>query len=130
MKRAEFEQYIGEKYGVLPESPWIKSPEFHVFRHAGNKKWFALTMTIPKSRLGFDADTMTDVVNLKCDPLMTGTLRDSKRVFPAYHMNKENWITVLLDGSAGRELITMLLDISFGMTAPKIKRRPRNDTEI
>lgn len=39
MKRDAFERYIEEKYGVQPESPWMKSPEFHVFRHSGNKKW-------------------------------------------------------------------------------------------
>lgn len=123
MKRDAFERYIEEKYGVQPESPWMKSPEFHVFRHSGNKKWFALTMTIPKNRLGFKVDTMTDVVNLKCDPLMIGPLRDNKKIFPAYHMNKENWVTVLLDGSADSEVLIMLLGISFCMTAPKLKRR-------
>ena len=54
MKRDAFERYIEEKYGVQPESPWMKSPEFHVFRHSGNKKWFALTMTIPKNRQSTD----------------------------------------------------------------------------
>jgi len=38
MKRDAFERYIEEKYGVQPESLWMKSPEFHVFRHSGNKK--------------------------------------------------------------------------------------------
>ena len=41
--------------------------------------------------------------------------------YPAYHMNKSNWITVALDGSADNEKIKFLLDMSFDLTSKKTK---------
>ena len=64
-----------------------------------------------------------DVVNLKCDPIMVGSLRSRSGFFPAYHMNKESWITVALDGSVPDDMIKMLLDMSFHATAVTIKKR-------
>jgi predicted DNA-binding protein (MmcQ/YjbR family) len=37
-------------------------------------------------------------------------------ILPGYHMNKDNWLTILLDGSAEDELIKELLELSFDMT--------------
>jgi predicted DNA-binding protein (MmcQ/YjbR family) len=37
-------------------------------------------------------------------------------------MNKDKWITILLDGSAEKEDITALLAMSYSITAPKIRR--------
>jgi len=41
---------------------------------------------------------------------------------PAYHMNKDKWITILLDGSAEQGDIKALLAMSYGMTASKIRK--------
>ncbi len=80
MNRAEFMQFILEQYSVEPDYPWMKNPNFAVFRHSNNQKWFALIMDIPRSRLGLPGDESIDVVNLKCDPLLIGSLR-SEPVF-------------------------------------------------
>ena len=47
MNRLELKQYIAETYGIEPDCPWIKNPNFEVYRHSNNKKWFALIMDIP-----------------------------------------------------------------------------------
>ena len=60
---------------------------------------------------------------MKCDPLMTGSLLGREGFFPAYHMNKDKWLSVALDGSADDEQIKMLLDMSFELTAVTIQRR-------
>ena len=69
MNRAGFMQFILEQYSVEPDYPWMKNPNFAVFRHSNNQKWFALIMDIPRSRLGLPGDESIDVVNLKekCD---------------------------------------------------------------
>ena len=59
-----------------------------------------------------------DVVNFKCDPILIDSLRNEDGFFPAYHMNKEHWITVSLDDVCD-EKIKMLLDISFELTLSK-----------
>lgn len=123
MNKQDFQKYIPDVYGVTPDFPWESIPDAAVYRHKNNRKWFALVMTIPKTRLGIRSDGMMDIVNLKCDPLLIGSLRNDPGIFPAYHMNKEKWISVALDGSADDAQIKMLLDMSYELTAVKIKRR-------
>ena len=43
--------------------------------------------------------------------------------FPAYHMRKDSWITVALDGSVADYKIKMLLDVSYQATAPKVRKK-------
>lgn len=123
MNRTELEKYICETYGTNPDSPWLKYPEHKVFRHRGNNKWFALIMEVSKVRLGLQEEGNVDIVNFKCDPVLIGSLRAESGFFPAYHMSRERWITVSLDGRVSDEKMKMLLDMSFELTAPKIKKR-------
>ena len=123
MNRQEFALYVLDNYGIKPDYPWAKNPDFAVFRHDDNQKWFALIMDIPKARLEIDADGNIDVVNLKCDPVLIGSLKGKSGIYPAYHMNKANWITVALDESVSDVAIKMFIDMSFELTAPKIKRK-------
>lgn len=116
MKRQELEKIIFSDYKVIPDSPWIKYPEDKVFRHPENKKWFALVMTITKDKLGIKGNDKIDIVNFKCDPIMIGSLLRSEGIFPAYHMNKSNWVTVALDDSVPENTIKMLLQISYELT--------------
>lgn len=123
MERREIEQYIFDTYSVEPDYPWMDTPESAVFRHAGNRKWFALVTTVSKSKLGLREQAPLDIVNLKCDPILIGSLRMERGFFPAYHMNKDKWITAALDGSAPDDTIKMLLEMSYQATAPKHRRR-------
>ena len=52
MDRTELEKYIRNNYGTVPDHPWIKHPNYGVFRHSSNKKWFAVIMDVPKVKLG------------------------------------------------------------------------------
>lgn len=125
MNRKELADYITETYSVDAEYPFLQYPDFAVFRHANNRKWFAVVMDIPKSKLGLKNDGMIAVVNLKCAPILVGSLRNENGFFPAYHMSKTNWISVALDGSVENEKIKWLLDMSFDLTAKKIKSREK-----
>ncbi len=123
MRRSELEAFIMETYNAEADYPWRKSPNHAVFRHCSNRKCFALIMDVPKNKLGLQGEGLLDVVNLKCDPILIGSLREESGFFPAYHMSKDNWITVVLDGSASDDKIKMLLDMSYQATAPKVRRR-------
>ncbi len=123
MNRAELEQFILEHYSTEPEHLWIRYPNYAVFRHSSNQKWFAAIMDVPKNKLGLTGEEPLDVVNFKCDPISIGSLRDEPGFLPAYHMNKESWITVALDGSVVDDKIKLLLDVSYEATLPKIKAR-------
>lgn len=123
MNRTELETYISETYGADPEYPWIKYPEYMVFRHGNNQKWFALIMNVPKDKLGLSEDGSLDILNVKCDPVLIGSLRKEPGIYPAYHMSKASWLSVALDGSVQDETIKLLLDMSFDLTTAKKKRR-------
>lgn len=116
MYREEFRQYILENYSALSDHPWSDYPDNEVFRHPNNKKWFALMMNVPVSRFGLKGTEKIDIVNLKCDPIMIGSLRDTPGFYPAYHMNKDNWISCALDGTSPDETLKAILDISYDVT--------------
>lgn len=69
-----------------------------------------------------NGDEILDVVNFKCDQILIDSLTTEPKFFPAYHINKENWITVALDGCVSDEKIIMLLDISFELTTSNKKK--------
>ena len=112
--------YIKSKYDSEPEFLWKRTPNNAVFRHQGNRKWFAaLLLDMPREKLGLVESGKVDVLNLKCDPLLLGSLLDGKRYLPGYHMNKEHWITLLLDGSIPLHEIFELIDMSRRLTCKK-----------
>jgi len=123
MNRAELEAYLAGVYDVDGDHPWEGYPENTVYRHRGSRKWFALVMAVSREKLGLAGAGRVDVVNVKCDPRMIGSLRMDPGIFPAYHMNKDSWISVALDGSVEDEKVKMLLDVSFELTAPKVRKR-------
>lgn len=123
MTRQELAEYIFDVYSVEPDHPFRMDDVSCVFRHVSNRKWFALTMNIPYRTLGINQDGNVDILNVKCDPIVIGSLRGKRGIEPAYHMNKDKWITILLDDSVEREDITALLSMSYELTADKRRRR-------
>ena len=116
-------EYIKRKYKVLPEYPWRRYDSNAVFRHADNKKWFALVMEVQREKLGFSGDEYVDVINLKMgDMFFRDMIIREDGIMPAYHMNKMHWISVLLDGTVPEEKVFDLIDISFMATASAKKK--------
>lgn len=122
--------YINRKYKASPEYPWADDDRDAVFRHRDNKKWFALVMEVKKEKLGLSGDGYVDVINLKIDDRMFHDILTRKPgIFPAYHMNKEHWISVLLDGTVETDMLYDLIDVSFLATASKKKKKAQNRKE-
>ena len=76
-------------------------------------------MNVPKEKLGINENDSVDVLDLKAPPEIIGSLRLSKGFLPAYHMNKEHWVSILLDGSVPIAQIYELIDSSFDLTKNK-----------
>ena len=65
-------------------------------------------------------------INLKCDPDEAQILRGMhKSIIPGYHMNKEHWNTIILDGSLPDELIYKLIDDSYNLVVKGLKKSDR-----
>ena len=116
MTKAEVNAYIHDTYDVEPSFLWKKYPGDYTFRHTGNNKWFGLIMTVEKRRLGTDEDGLTDILNVKADPDFISMVTQSRGYYPGYHMNKQHWLTVCLDGSVPDDQIMELIDTSFDRT--------------
>jgi len=116
MNRNELEAYITEIYSTEGEHLFDKYPSFLVFRHNGNRKWFAVIMDIPGKNLGLPGEGQTQVMNLKCDTRLIGSFREEPGIFPGWHMNKAHWLSVALDGTVEDEKIRFLVDMSYELT--------------
>jgi predicted DNA-binding protein (MmcQ/YjbR family) len=65
-----------------------------------------------------------DILNLKCGPVLLGSLLGKEGYLPAYHMSKGNWVSIRLDGTVPEEDIFWLLGISYDLTRPKGRKKP------
>ena len=122
MKNKIFE-YIHNEYGISPDYLWEKLPSAAAFRHRCTKKWFGVWMSVKRSVIGLSGEGMVDILDVKCEPLLISGLIDGKGILPAYHMNKQHWLTIVLDSSASFEKICSLVDISFDITKPKLRKK-------
>ena len=123
MTRQDLFAHIADTYGITPDYPFEEDFVTAVFRHTGNRKWFAIAMRIPRGKLGLRGEGHVDVVNLKVSPEMIPSLTQEPGIFPAYHMNKSHWVTAALDGTASDEMAEFLTEVSFTLTAKKTKTK-------
>ena len=108
--------WIKNQFGAEPDFPWPDTPDYCVFR-CPNEKWFALIMRIKYRQLGLTGDEEVWVVNMKADNSEIPTLIDRKSIFPAWHMNKKHWITVLLTAATDFEKLCELTQNSFELVS-------------
>ncbi len=88
---------IKDTYYDEPEFPWESTPGAGIFRNPNNKKWYGLIMNIDKSKLDKITNGEVEIINLKLDSNDISGLLRKKGFYPAYHMNKKHWLTIILD---------------------------------
>ena len=122
MTKQQFFSYCLSAHGTSPDYPFEGDFETAVFRHSGSRKWYAIVMRVSRRKFGFDSDEVIDVVNLKLPTEMFGSFGASDGVYPAYHMNKLHWVSVLLPDSPD-DIVKFLLNVSFEATKSKSKKK-------
>ncbi len=128
MSADEVFAYIKKEYGSEPEFLWARYPKYAVFRHADNRKWFAIIMDVPKNRFGLETGEIVDVLNVKIgDPLFKETLITQPGIYNGYHISSGNWVSVFLDGTVPMEEIRGLLAESYAVTEIKKKMTKKNE---
>jgi len=120
MTREDFLEYCLDTYGTAADYPFDEDFVTAVFRHSNNRKWYAIMMRVPRRKFGMDSDEVVDVVNLKLPLEMLGSFRASDGVYPAYHMNKVHWVSVLIPDAA-EDLVEFLVNASYEVTKGKAK---------
>ena len=117
--------------GSYPKNTWQKiSGKWYHFDSKGymqtgwlndSGKWYALVMNIAKSKLDKKSDGNVEIVNMKIDEQKIQQLLKQEGFYPAYHMNKKYWITLVLDDSIKDDVLFELLDESHSYTVSKKK---------
>lgn len=116
-------QYARDRFGTEMEYLWADTPDCGILRHPSSKKWYAIMMGVHYSKLGLPGENLVDVLNVKCNPIMIGSLLSEKGFLPAYHMNKNHWISIQLDETVADEQIFPLLEMSYDSVALKHRKR-------
>ena len=76
---------------------------------------FALYMEVERKRLGLEGSGAASILNVKTGPLLQGSYLGMQGILPAYHMNKTNWVSIILD-AIDQKTFEELLDISWELT--------------
>ena len=126
-QRERIIQYVQTTYSAEAEYLWTDTPDCAVFRHPSSRKWFGAVMCVQPDRLGLAGTEPVDILDVKCGPILAGSLRAEPGFLPAYHMNKSHWITVLLDETVPDEQIAPLLELSYNSVAPKRRRKTNGE---
>lgn len=106
-------KYIKSNYNDELEFLWKKSPNNAIVRRKDSAKWYAVFMTISKNKLGFASNKIVEILNLHLKPQKAEELIMTGKYFPAYHMNKNHWISVLLDENTDYAELCKLVDESY-----------------
>ncbi len=107
---------IKKKYGDDPEFEWDKFPGYATFRNSNSKKWYGIIMNIDKSKLKEKSSGEVEVIDIKLEPEIIEKLLQREGFYPAYHMNKKNWITIILDNTIPDSEIMDLINESYSYT--------------
>lgn len=107
--------HVATTYGLAPAHPFKRHPEIIGFKVPTVDKLFGIFLPVDYCRLD-KTSTRTDqvlVLNLKGQPEHIVERIDNERYFPAYHMNKRHWFSLLLDAQTDWDQLTSLLAESY-----------------
>ena len=112
----EMIQYVTEKYQDDLEFLWKKFTNNAVVRNKLNQKWYGIFVSIPANKLGIDSDEMIEVLNVRYEKNKTEEIIDYKNIYPGYNMNKNSWISIILDGNIENKVLFSLIDSSYDLS--------------
>lgn len=112
--KQRYEDFLHSCFNAFGDNPWAEEPyDSSTVYRCPNNKWFALVMKIKFKNLGLESDEPVWAVNLKAENV--DSIIDKKSIFPAYHMNKKYWITVLLTSVTDFDKLCELTKKSFAL---------------
>ncbi len=121
---------LERRYGDRFDHPFRTAPTYAAFRHPDTHKWYGLVMDIRRSIFTHEpkeSAPTVEVVNLKIDTSRFAELTARDGIYPAYHMKRPEWISVLLDGTVPDETVLGLLAESRGFAAKGGRKAAKSD---
>lgn len=111
--------YIKDKYNDQLEFLWKKFDDNAIWRNKKNNKWYGLLLTVTANKLGIESNSQVEIIDLRYQKENIKNIINNKTIFPGYHMNKDNWITIVLNESVEIKKIFELIDNSYNISLEK-----------
>ena len=113
-------RYVKERYNSTTVKPFKTNPDIKALVTTKNK-WYALFLDVEYNKLQKDSlvDSKVKIINLKDISSKISAITDNRNIFPAYHMNKNHWISVVLDNNIDIEYIKELIELSYNLVNNK-----------
>lgn len=110
-------EYVKTNHDTEPEFLWARTPDCAVLRNNYSRKWYGIIMVIPASKIGIKSDEKIEIINVRfCRGEALDFAGNVPGVYPAWHMNKKNWITIVLDGALTDEQLFGLVEQSYSFS--------------
>ncbi len=122
----EITRLIQEKYGDNPEFLWDKFKGYGVFKNPDNNKWYGIIMNIDRSKTDKTKKGEIEIINIKLNENKITELLKREGFYPAWHMNKKSWITIILDKTLSNDEIMEYIEESRNYTKVDKKIRDKH----
>lgn len=106
-------QFLWKKYQDKPEFLWEDLPGCCIFRNKKTNKWYGIIMNVDYSKLSKNRSGIVEIINVKVKGEDVPSLLQKEGIYPAYHMNKKYWISIVLDDTIKDKEVYELLDESY-----------------
>lgn len=109
------DEYLSLVYGLADFV--FGDEETGVYRTTANGKWYAIIMMVPYNKVvkGSAREDLINVINIKAEKDKIKDLLEKEGIYPAYHMNKANWLSIILDDSISDYDIILLVNESYDL---------------
>lgn len=113
-------RYVKERYNSTTVKPFKTNLDIKALV-TPKGKWYALFLDVEYNKLKKDSlvNSKVKVINLKHISSKISTITDDRNIFPSYHMNKNHWISVVLDNNIDIEYVKELIELSYNLVNNK-----------
>lgn len=116
------DEYMSAVYGKV-DFTFEKHPEIGTYKESGDTKWYALIMAIPFKKIDNNqSDEIIEIINLKVDKKELKSLLLKKGIYPAYHMNKDNWVSIVLNDTLSDMELILMINNSYDLVQKKLNK--------
>jgi|LAHS01.1.fsa_nt_gb predicted DNA-binding protein (MmcQ/YjbR family) len=117
--RKVVEDYVKKELKAALVFPFSEDKVDCALERKKGDKWFGLLMEVPFAKLGLDFPGVASILNLKLPPEEITALIDGHYFLRCYHMNKKEWISVVLFADLDQRLLQKLIDESYRLVYSK-----------
>lgn len=123
MTLAEVEDYLLSNFEAATDHSFEGDRTVTIFRRLDNNQRFAATKNVGCRSVNVERAGRIDILNVCVSPRIVATLREREGFRPAWRMNRNKWVTILLDGTVSDDEIRTYLDMSYKNVGKKGGKR-------